>query len=1047
MGHPGEEAELSETSNDPKCAAERAWNEALSLKLSLDLIPAARSYLAVLRAVSALPCLISHRPTIARAVARYSLCWLPLLHETSSKGGESPPRPSLCPPLDVLWVWVCHRLHPATYVRDCQRVFGAVLDCPRQLLQDEVTTASLLSSVTHTRALWSQRFPQEPFDLDLPCTASGDAAPCAGSGRTAGALIPEGIGGAFQDGRESALQAIQEELLQGVLRQASFCFQVARPHFWGSDFLATSAQRYRGFLFLMQRQQLEHKAMHSKAHQGGRQGCCTSSSRRTQGIFCVPTYDIDLMWHAHQLFPSAYALDCARLFGGLKDHDDSDQDRTQGSKLSDGQHDTEIAWEKLFGQGYSRAGCMYRGVPPDPLDATALPRHRPADMDGPLGSLFLLALPPPESAPAPEAPASDAPLPGQGMVTAVSLAGGQKSRPSPPPRNLGERTMVEAVLTIRGMENYENIPSFHGQLCLHVEALASYTGVLAKTKRFKAGKPAPRLRLCSSFSLAVQGLRLTLVRVDGSRVLASVELRWDRGLATSASWDGSVPLPVIGKASKRFCKAVDRVTQGFRISRAVNDSEAKAKAREDPLLLLSLSLTAPTQGNRLLALVPSLPVLGTHLALRIKHNGRPDAKRGDNVWRTRTAVDHRGAEKYVLRMHQGVVTRVDPKLRIAAQTWKGSTQLLLYEGAWVKKSAGLLGGDKLPSREVGHATKVSWEPHTHTWSIGPEKWLLTVAAAAAGPIPGPAKLLTWDANGATTTSPTKPLQTDSGWPEPAAEPGQEQRAGIALHTGSGVPAVLVPGRVLQFQVRQPGGSKDLEKAEESYATLVRFPLDAARSGRATALVNFVTGAVEVEPGESAAQVLLLCAALGVSVPEIRKSPYVLNKHLLHASALQLKRWKMAQSRHQEASFWGGPATATADEWGAWDQHRWYRQQDRDWYLGPASMSPAVQLALVSGHYGTCGGGVCAAYPAIATAEDDYGYGGFGGCGAGGGGTFSYGGGGGCGGGGGFGGGGGGGGGGDGGGDGGGCDGGGDGGGGCGGGGDGGGCGGGCGGCG
>jgi len=165
-GHPPGEGKPSirpsENSNE---ATRRAWREASSLKLSLDLIPAARSYLAVLRAVAALPCLASHGPTIAQAVARYSFCWLPLLHETSQRAGEDPLEPSLCPPLDVLWVWVCHRLHPAAYARDCQCVFGTVLDCPRQLLEPleaDVTTASLLPSVTHTRALWARRFPKSP---------------------------------------------------------------------------------------------------------------------------------------------------------------------------------------------------------------------------------------------------------------------------------------------------------------------------------------------------------------------------------------------------------------------------------------------------------------------------------------------------------------------------------------------------------------------------------------------------------------------------------------------------------------------------------------------------------------------------------------------------------------------------------------------------------------------------------------------------------------------------------------------------------------------
>jgi len=342
--------------------------------------------------------------------------------------------------------------------------------------------------------------------------------------------------------------------------------------------------------------------MRSGVHQDSQQGC---------GIFCVPTYDIDLMWHAHQLCPSAYGADCARLFGGLKDHDDSDQDRTQGSKLSDGHRDTELAWERLFGKAYPRAGCMYRGRHRTRWTSQACCCGGPRRWMGPwarclcshchpqplpqrLRPLLLWPLPP------------VAPGPGQGIATAEAHPSLQKPKPSPSsPKDVGKRMMVEVMLCIRGLENYQNIPSHHGLLCLHVEALAGYTGVLAKSEPFQAGTPAPCLRLRCGLSLGTKGLRISLVRAGSTRVLASVALKNDRGFDSPSAWDMSFPLQVTSDAAKRFHRALDRITQGLRRSRAVNDPEVKAKGIEDPLLLLSLSVTAPTEANRLLALVPS----------------------------------------------------------------------------------------------------------------------------------------------------------------------------------------------------------------------------------------------------------------------------------------------------------------------------------------------------------------------------------------------------------------------------------------------------------
>jgi hypothetical protein len=104
------------------------------------------------------------------------------------------------------------------------------------------------------------------------------------------------------------------------------------------SFLRAAEQRYKGFLHLFR---------------------MTNSK-----FFLVPTYDIDLIWHAHQLDPIAYTKDIMQILGRVLEHDDSDSDRTPGHKLEQGFSQTCKLWFETYGSVYERAGAMYRGEPP-----------------------------------------------------------------------------------------------------------------------------------------------------------------------------------------------------------------------------------------------------------------------------------------------------------------------------------------------------------------------------------------------------------------------------------------------------------------------------------------------------------------------------------------------------------------------------------------------------------------------------------------------------------------------------------------------------------
>lgn len=166
-------------------------------------------------------------------------------------------------------------------------------------------------------------YPDEPFQLDLssPCLKSYEVNKLA-------------------NGQDST----DYDLVSAVKRQSPFFYQVARP-FMGNDiFLQEAVARYKGFLHLIKR-----------------------NKEKSIRQFCVPTYDIDLIWHAHQLHPALYCKDTTAISGMVLEHDDTNPDRTEGNKLDVGFMETTKQWEEVYGLRYWRAGTMYRGNAPSSI--------------------------------------------------------------------------------------------------------------------------------------------------------------------------------------------------------------------------------------------------------------------------------------------------------------------------------------------------------------------------------------------------------------------------------------------------------------------------------------------------------------------------------------------------------------------------------------------------------------------------------------------------------------------------------------------------------
>ncbi|KAL2927075.1 Glycine-rich domain-containing protein 1, partial [Bienertia sinuspersici] len=184
------------------------------------------------------------------------------------------------------------------------------------------------TSKSESVEIWNKMYPEEPYELDYNKPSAGDV----------------------------SLKNLQSEtftnydLVSAVKRQAPFYYQVSRPHVSDDVFLKDAMARYKGFLYLI-----------------------WTNKRKNMKHFFVPTYDVDLMWHSHQLNPIPYNDDSSKLFGKVLEHDDTDSDRTKGKKLDTGFTGTSKLWEDTFGLSYWKAGTMNRGNAPTPVTQTPFP--------------------------------------------------------------------------------------------------------------------------------------------------------------------------------------------------------------------------------------------------------------------------------------------------------------------------------------------------------------------------------------------------------------------------------------------------------------------------------------------------------------------------------------------------------------------------------------------------------------------------------------------------------------------------------------------------
>nr|XP_011457180.2 uncharacterized protein LOC105349186 isoform X2 [Crassostrea gigas] len=286
-----------------------------NIKFGVDLVKASQAEYDFLVKVRHLEYL-RNDAVLQYAVRRYEKVWLPLVAFEDKISPQN-----LEPPIDIAWVWHCHMLSPHEYTKYCRTYFRKVLD--HSIIKAD-------GAYTFTKGIWSRNFPDEPFELDqnvlnelISCTLS-------------------------QGGKTKSF-----DLVAATHRQQDFVYNILLPHYRDPEFLKSAITRYKKYLYLY-------------------------TQKNNLSNFLVPCYDIDFVWHTHQLHPIDYQHVTESLLGCLLTHDDTDCDRNPGSKLFDAYKRTERNWRELYNESFAISGAVFRGLNLE----DKLYRLTVSDMDG-----------------------------------------------------------------------------------------------------------------------------------------------------------------------------------------------------------------------------------------------------------------------------------------------------------------------------------------------------------------------------------------------------------------------------------------------------------------------------------------------------------------------------------------------------------------------------------------------------------------------------------------------------------------------------------------
>ncbi|CAM6085943.1 unnamed protein product [Calypogeia fissa] len=801
------------------------WERAQQVKISVDLIIAAKQELHFLAIVDSTPAL-KNGWVLLHAVKRYLNCWLPLASKYT-------PRSVLQPPLDCAWVWHCHKLNPVQYMNDCFQLFGRLVDVGAP--GPNVTNGERLAA-----SIWAKAYPDVPYHF----IRRGGQAP--GQPQQKFDDLPSKI-------------TIDYDLIGAMERQTSFYYQVCRPWMYEDRYLQVALERYRGFLHLI-------KLAKEKQAEG------------SPRPFLVPTYDIDLLWHSHQLCPTAYRADTVKCMDSVLDHDDSDTNREVGAKLQTSFVDTCEQWLSTFGTVYEHAGSLYRG-----------------------------------SQPARSAPPNPTANSGE-----VVMGYPVKQKPKPPKKqNLSQRQTVQVNLVVLGASDVHPTSKIGRRsfYFIRVSALRICPGLKLTTAPLECSSAATQeVAWNEGFSLqaelSTEGLRMELMTFTGKATTDGKTRRFlDKFQFLNILKSQKKP-KCIGEVSIEWQRDLLNSTAGLSVTKWVS-LEPKGKfPNGPPKLHFSVSITPPTPAPHIFRMLPA-PVTDDN-GLQVAKLVPADKVRQEGRWLTRTAVDHTGQERFVVRTRwaKGAKIKDTQPQRVfgdetVVKVHEGALKELLHNTRNYQKERLL----RVPSVSVGEAYQLKVDPFLRTWSLF---------------------------DGAATLTVHKPADNGGLSCELEAVPGP-----------TSCQMRLLGGRWLDYEV---AGGKD--RNEIKYLTLIRYTPDAPM-GKATALINWQTASIEVKPEEDVVLVLLIANAISTSLVNMQYRPSNETTQLKnhkhsdtdgHLGAIQLQRNGLSDQ-------WRRHSTSIKP---------YYWEANHSWLLYSVFWWELTSLEFTQMYGAGCGGGACTA---------------------------------------------------------------------------------------
>ena len=274
-------------------------------KTAADLVYEAQEYLTLLKTVDDQYEDLLRDDVIRNALRRYETIWLPIL----AKYRTERLYPPLIPPLDVHWVWCLHMLNPTNYAFDCTAIVGFV---PNHRFDQRPEFWSKYIDRNKVKRYWA-RVTDEPFEMDC-------------------SLI-RGASGASEFFSKLSL-----DIINMCRNHRSFYYQVSLPHYSLTEFLRKAVVRYQRFITLKK------------------------YAPRAQ---LVPTFDIELIWHAHMLCAGDYAHDTYQYLGHRLDHEHTAADLAYNSKTAAAFQTTMRLWTQAYPyDDFLQSGTLYRGEDP-----------------------------------------------------------------------------------------------------------------------------------------------------------------------------------------------------------------------------------------------------------------------------------------------------------------------------------------------------------------------------------------------------------------------------------------------------------------------------------------------------------------------------------------------------------------------------------------------------------------------------------------------------------------------------------------------------------